>query len=139
MAHIGIFVGIATCDIPVFDNILSNVFHTGFCYRGNCAVNSTVFYLCDVTGLDIFDGSAGITCVGNNTWFPPLGTCVPGEFNTFQLPKVAKGSIHTCDYLGVNYCVNYLHNYRLHCNCNSLENCRRECTYLVQCNPLLCK
>ena len=96
VAHIGIFVGIATCDIPVLDNI-PKFFNTGFCYRGNCAVNSTAFYLCDVTGLDIFDGSASITCVGNNTWFPPLGTSVPGEFNTFQLPKVAKRSIHTCD------------------------------------------
>ena len=46
-----------------------------------------------------------------------------------------KGSNHTCDFLGVNYCMNYSHNYELHFNHNSLENCRCECTYVL----LLCK
>ena len=27
-------------------------------------------------------------------------------------------------------------NYFLHCNCNSLDNHRRECIHLAQCNPL---
>ena len=45
------------------------------------------------------------------------------------------GSFHTHDLLSVNYCMNYCMNNFVHCNCNSLENCRRECTHLVQHNP----
>ena len=39
-------------------------------------------------------------------------------------------SFDTCDFLGMIYCVNYSFNYGLHCNHNSLNNCKCECTHL---------
>ena len=60
-----------------------------------------------------------------------------GVFNKITCTVLA--SIHTCDFLGVNYCVNYCMNYILNCDDNCLDNHRCECTHLVQYNPLLCE
>ena len=40
-----------------------------------------------------------------------------------RIVTLCKGAF-TPAILGVNYCMTYLHNYGLHCNCNSLDNRR---------------
>ena len=71
----------ANCPVQVLEHggieVTSSTDCTSFDETGVCAVNSTLLYRCLVHKLL---GNSVVTCTENNTWYPPLGTCQPGEY-----------------------------------------------------------
>ena len=83
----------ATCPIQVLDNgdyTLLNYTLCNFTDIGMCS-GSILIYYCKVHNLL---GNAVVTCTEDSTWFPPLGTCTPGEYNLNIFDK-SRDLIHT--------------------------------------------
>ena len=74
------FCVVATCPLQILEHgsftFVQYVHCTNFSESGLCDVNTTLLYVCLVHNLV---GDAVITCTEDNTWYPPLGTCTPGQ------------------------------------------------------------
>ena len=49
---------------------------TSFTETGQCTINTTLLYHCTAFNLI---GDSVVRCIEQNTWYPSLGVCTPGE------------------------------------------------------------